>query len=196
MAILRRRDRCISMRAMSSSTERTGAGDMTTDPLSTVFEEAVRRVFSSYTVVMTRPEAATPGGPHTLQRIQLVTTHRTPLLLGWASATQHRAQLNTLGHTLALGKLRLGHELAMRRHEYARFLESATQILEHEGMTVSIVALAKEGAASSLRARGSRHRSTTLPVDIIDAVTALRRVASRMAAGLGHVPSVPPRSSG
>ena len=138
---------------MSSTTERTAAGDMTEDRLSPVFEDGVRRIFSSYTVDVTRPEAATPGGPHTLQRIRLLTGHRTPLLLGWANAAQRRAQLHTLGHTLALSKLRLGRELVMRPLEYMRFLEAATGILEAEGMTVEIVAFVKEGIDSGVRPR-------------------------------------------
>ena len=167
---------------MSSTTERTAAGDMTEDRLSPVFEDGVRRIFSSYTVDMTRPEAATAGGPHTLQRIRLLTSHRTPLLLGWANASQRRAQLHTLGHTLALSKLRLGRELVMPPLEYVRFLEAATGILEAEGMTVEVVAFVKEGIDSGVRPRVSPpNRSITLPYYVVDAMTAVSTLASRMA---------------
>jgi len=176
---------------MSSTTERTGAGDMTGNPLTAVFEDAVRRVFSSYTVEMTAPEAATAGGPHTLQRIRLVTSHRAPLLLGFANAAQRRAQLHTLGHTLALSKLRLGREIVMPPLEYARFLETATGVLEAEGMAVEVVAFVKEGIDSGIRPRvNAPNRSMTLPYYVVDAMAAVSTLASRMAASAA--PPAPP----
>lgn len=167
---------------MSSTTEGAHAGEKSDDRLSRIMGEGLRRIFPSYRVTLARPEAACAGGPHTLQRIHLITGDRAPLLLGWANATQRRAQLHTLGHTLALSKLRLGTELVMPPLEYARFLETATRLLEDEGMAVSIVAFVKEGADSGVRLRVNAHaRSTTLPHHLLDAITAVSTLASRMA---------------
>jgi hypothetical protein len=168
---------------MSATPERNAAVDTDEAGLATSFEAAVRRVFSSYTVDMTQPEAATAGGPHTLQRIRLVTNHRTPLFLGWANPAQRRAQLHTLGHTLALSKLRMGREIVMPPLEYARFLEAATAVLEDEGMTVEVVAFTKETIDSGVRPRVNvPNRSMTLPYYVVDAMAAVSSLASRMAA--------------
>lgn len=168
---------------MSATPERASAEHTVETGLATSFEAAVRRIFSAYTVDMTKPEAATAGGPHTLQRIRLVTGHRTPLLLGWANPAQRRAQLHTLGHTLALSKIRLGREIVMPPLEYVRFLEAATAVLEDEGMTVEVVAFTKEGIDSGIRPRVSLpNRSMTLPYYVVDAMAAVSSLASRMAA--------------
>jgi hypothetical protein len=169
---------------MSAMPERAAAGDTPDTGLSASFQGAVRRIFSAYTVDMAKPEAATAGGPHTLQRIRLVVTgHRTPLLLGWANQAQRRAQLHTLGHTLALSKIRLGREIVMPPLEYVRFLEAATAILEDEGMTVEVVAFAKESVDSGIRPRVHLpNRSMTMPYYVVDAMAAVSSLASRMAA--------------
>jgi hypothetical protein len=168
---------------MSSMTQGSAALDMQADSFTSTFLDGVRRVFSAYTVDITQPEAATQGGPHTLQRIRLLTSHRTPLLLGWVNVAQRRANLHTLGHTLALSKLRLGRELVVPPLEYVRFLETAKAILEDESITVEVVAFVKESITSAIRPRvDAPNRSMTMPYYVVDAISAVTTLASRMAA--------------
>jgi hypothetical protein len=188
---------------MSSTTAASAARNLQVDDSFMAFlQDGLRRIFSAYTVEITPPEAASPGGPHTLQRIRLLTSHRTPLILGWINVTQRRANLHTLGHTLALSKLRLGRELVVPPLEYVRFLETAKAILEDEGLAVEVVSFVKEGADSGLR-RGvdAPNRSMTLPFYVVDAMHAVSTLAERMAASTPPVESAcvaamaPPRPS-
>jgi hypothetical protein len=169
---------------MSSTTAADAAGNPQVDDSFMAFlQGGLRRIFSAYTVDVSPPEAATPGGPHTLQRIRLLTSHRTPLILGWINVTQRRANLHTLGHTLALSKLRLGRELVAPPLEYVRFLETAKAILEDEGLVVEVVAYAKESAESGLRRSvDAPNRSMTLPFYVVDAMHAVSTLAERMGA--------------
>lgn len=187
---------------MSSTTVANAAvnaqGD---DPFASILEDGVRRIFTAYTVEITPPEAVTPGGPHTLQRIRLVTSHRTPLLLGWVNVAQRRANLHTLGHTLALSKLRLGRELVVPPLEYVRFLETAKAILEDEGFTVEVVAFVRESADSGVhRSVSAPNRAMTLSFYVVDTMHAVSTLAERMGAATAPVEHAcveamaPPRS--
>ena len=122
--------------------------------LALIFEAGVKRVFGSYTVSVTRPEPTTTGGVAAArQRISLVGADGSSLVIGWANVTEKKAELNTLGHTLALSKERYGREIVLRPLEYLRFLETAQTILEDLGMKVTVVSFRKSDLQSRLRAQ-------------------------------------------
>src|SRR5438270_12869363 len=102
------------------------------------FESAVRRIFSAYTVDLT--PAMTEDG---VQHIRLTGSDGSTFLLGWVSFGSKRAELRTLGHTLALSKARFGRELRLPPVEYMRFLDNATNVLEELDVKVEVVAYAK-----------------------------------------------------
>lgn len=167
----------------TTTTASTLTSDKNDDGLAWAFENAVKRIFSGYTVDMTRPAAATQGGPHTLQRIRLVMSNGTVLLIGWVNLAQGRAQLHTLGHTLSLSKQRFGREIVMPPLEYLRFLETAKTVLQEHGITVDVVAFTKQGVESGTRPRvDGPVRSRTLPFYVVDALAAASSLVTRVMA--------------
>ncbi len=171
------------MSITTAKTTTTATSDKHDDGLAWAFENAVKRIFTAYTVDMTRPAAATQGGPHTLQRIRLVMSNGTALLIGWVNLAQGRAQLHTLGHTLSLSKQRFGREIVMPPLEYLRFLETAKTVLEEHGISVEVVAFTKQGAPSGTRPRvDAPARSRTLPFYVVDALAAATSLVTRVMA--------------
>lgn len=151
--------------------------------LAPAFEAAARRVFTNYTVEMTRPEASTGGGVRARQRIKLVAADGSSLVVGWANVADGNAELHTLGHSLALSKQRYGRELVLPPIEYLRFLELATSILEDHALSVTVVAFTKAGVEANRDAKKSEpppRRSATLPYYVADAVSTVTAFARRV----------------
>jgi hypothetical protein len=104
------------------------------------FEIAVKNTFRSYTVDMTAPEDSTGGGVRARQHIRLRSHDgAVNMVIGFANAAEGTAELNTLGHTLYVSKVRFGTELKIPPSEYLRFLDRATKILENFGLSVSSI---------------------------------------------------------
>lgn len=103
--------------------------------ISLVFEAAVKRVFATYTVEMTRPE----GGARSLLHIRLK-AGESAFAVGWADPGNGTSELYTLGNTLARSKRQRGREQTLPPMQYNRFLEVAKRVLEDFGMNVTIVA--------------------------------------------------------
>jgi hypothetical protein len=106
---------------------------------SLVFEWAVKRVFTSYSVEITRPA----GGARSLLHIRLKTGDAA-FSVGWANPSSGTSELYTLGNTLARSKRHRGRELAVPPMQYNRFLEIAKGVLEDFGMHVTIVAFTSD----------------------------------------------------
>src|SRR5689334_4651631 len=92
--------------------------------ISLVFEAAVKRVFTSYAVEMTRPR----GGARSLLHIRL-TSDNLAFPVGWADPCDGTAELYTLGKTLARSKNVFGRERVLPPMQYSRFLEIARRVL-------------------------------------------------------------------
>lgn len=107
--------------------------------ISLVFERALKRVFTSYEVEMTRPE----GGARTLLHIRLKSDEAS-FSVGWADPSDGMCELYSLGNTLARSKRRRGRELTLPPMQYNRFLEVAKRVLEDFGMNVTIVAFSSD----------------------------------------------------
>ncbi len=153
--------------------------------LATTFETAVKRVFASFTVEMTRPETSTHDGARARQPIRLIAADGAALVIGWANAADGRAELRTLGHTLALSKQRYGREMVLPPLEYLRFLEIATKVLEDHGLAVEVVAFTRGFAQNDIEnasARPAPRRAMTLPYYVTGAVSSVGALARRVLA--------------
>jgi hypothetical protein len=125
------------------------------------FEAAMKRMFGAYTIDMTSPAPSAGSRVQTLRHIRLVPKSGAALVIGWANPSEGKAELGTLGHTLALSKQRFGRELAIPPLEYLRFIDAAKKLLEERGMTVSVIAH-KPSEASDCTPPSPR-RAPTLP---------------------------------
>jgi len=134
------------------------------DALAVTFESTLRRVFSAATVDLTAAEASTNGGERATQHIRLVTSDGKTFVLGHANVAERRAELRTLGYSLALSKERFGRELRLPPKEYMRFLELAVQVLEEQGLEVEVVAFGKSAAKAP-----APKRRLTLPYAVVTA---------------------------
>src|SRR5690349_13579900 len=106
-------------------------------------EATVKRIFKSFTVEITMPEASTNNGRDAMQNIRLVSKDGLGIVIGWINAAENVAELKTLGHTLATSKARFGSELAIPPVEYMRFLEEAQRVLASFEIAVTVVAFTK-----------------------------------------------------
>lgn len=131
------------------------------ESLAQTFEAAVRRIFSAYTIDLTTPGPSTRGGERALQHIRLVTSDGRTFILGSTNIAEGRAELRTLGYTLAMSKRRFGRELRLPPREYMRFLEVATKVLEELGVRVAVVAYGKDREEAAPPA--PKRRAATLP---------------------------------
>ena len=101
-------------------------------PLPLIFEGALKRTFSSYSVDML------PEGTGRCA-IRLVAIDGPAIVIGWADPHARTAELSTLGRALTLSKQTLGRELRLPPLEYLKFLERATMVLEDFGMKVTVL---------------------------------------------------------
>lgn len=122
------------------------------------FESTLRRVLGAYTVDLTTTEPTL--------HVRLVLSDGRAFLLGHVDLTAGRAELRTLGCSLALSKRRFGYELRLPPKEYMRFLDLATKLLEEHGLDVTVVAIAahrEPSAAPPAPPATSAVRRMTLP---------------------------------
>ncbi len=103
-------------------------------------ESATKRLFGAYTIDLTPPAQTAGSGVQTLRHIRLVPKCGAPLVIGWINPSENKAELRTLGYTLALSKRRFGRELTIPPLEYLRFLDVAKALLEERGFQVSVMA--------------------------------------------------------
>jgi hypothetical protein len=133
------------------------------DHVASILEAALTRVFTDYTVRITRPEPSTHGGHRATQHIQLLGKDGRELVVGSMNTTEHKATLRTLGHTLSISKRRFGREHVLPPLEYVRFLEVSTKVLAELELQVLVVAYDKIAEATLDPEEIANSASTTRP---------------------------------
>jgi hypothetical protein len=119
-------------------------------------------------------------------RIRLTAPDGSSLVIGWCNVSDRKAELHTLGHTLALSKQRYGYEAKLPPLEYLKFLDVAQRVLEDQGLSVMVVAFARPSVEGEVKTSKSTapppRRSQTLPYYVTDAVATVGALARRVIA--------------
>lgn len=154
--------------------------------LACTLEGALCRVFTGYTVKVTRPEESTSGGKRATQHIQLIRNEDgLAFVVGSANTADGTATLRTLGHSLTLSKRRFGRELVLPPLEYMRFLDAVTRVLESFEIEVAVVAFdpADRRSEPPPASVSGTQRRTTLPyvVGVLASVSTFAALGAALA---------------